>query len=98
MRFKLFNRKKQNIEYLPMCESDKDGIKIQVIRINHRPFYDSEWRVNVTVDNTNNYSTKITRDETESAEALEAKVRAFGKGITFENIQSLDEKANIYYD
>lgn len=103
MRFNFFNRKTKSTTNPNTKESDRDGVQIKVSRVNHRPFYDSEWEVEVSIKDetgniTRNMSTKITRDETETAEMLEKEVRAFGKAISFDNIRSLDERVKIFYD
>jgi hypothetical protein len=102
MLFTLINTKTKKEKVVPVHKENKDGMYIQIIRTSHRPFYDSEWKVNVTVRDGNSviseYCTKIIRDDTETPEALEERVRAFGREITLENIRSLDEKEKIFYD
>lgn len=66
--------------------------EITVVRIEHRPFYDSKWAVI-----TPHFSVVITRTDSETAEKLLDEIMqlsSFTKGV----IESLDEKDKIYYD
>ena len=103
MKFNFFNRKAKTTPNPTVHESNENGIEIKVSRVDYRPFYDSEWEIEVSVNGEDgvkerSLSTKITRDETETAKALEREVRAFGRAISFDNIRSLDERAKIFYD
>ena len=102
MLFTIINTKTRTKKVVEAHKENKDGMYIQVIRTNHRPFYDSEWKINVEVRDgrkvINECFARIVRDDTETPEALEERIRAFGKNITAEDIQSLDEKAKIFYD
>lgn len=103
--FSFFGRKKKVTTPSDSCKvfsRTKNEMNIRVERIEHRPFYDSQWSIQVNFFDPKRLEKSIceiiVRDDLQEAKELEQLVRNFGADITRENIKSLDMKNLIYYD
>ena len=89
-------KKKNKIETKYHVSSDlvaqDPNTNITVVRTEYRQFYDGKWVVI-----TPHFSATITRSDGETAEELMEEILKL-PAITKEAIESLDEKAKIWYD
>ena len=84
---------KQHCNYL----SNANGLMVELKLLETRMFYDTTWQVIVHKNGEEIANAKIVRQDDESMQNLDRKIRAL-EVISNETVLSLDEKSKIYYD